>query len=177
MQLQYLAVFYPSVIHRQNAGGMTDMKNPAAHNRRLQLRKWIDERFGGVQAAFIASTNDGEKQLNQGELSGLLGAKSFGEKRARSLEKQAGMPSGYLDQPQNTYLAAKVAEISASDTTTATAPSAWPFARVSLRRLLDIKRHLGGHKGVDAMHDIDETLEMAVLKWERRIAQAKSRAA
>lgn len=157
---------------------MTDMKNPAAHNRRLQLRKWIDERFGGVQAAFIASTNDGEKQLNQGELSGLLGVKSFGEKRARSLEKQAGMPNGYLDQPQDTYLTAtKVAELNASDAATLTAPSAWPFARVSLRRLLDIKRHLGGHKGVDAMHDIDETLEMAVLKWERRIAQAKSRAA
>ena len=154
---------------------MTDIKNPAANNRRLQLRKWIDDRFGGVQASFIASTNDGEKQLNQGELSGLLGNKSIGEKRARSLEKQAGMPIGYLDQSPNPY-PAKVAELSAPESSPIT-PHAWPFARVSLRRLLDLKRQIGGHKGVEAMHDIDETLELAVLKWERRIAQAKSRAA
>lgn len=91
------------------------------------------------------------------------------------MERQAGMPAGYLDQTAGAYTT-KVAEISALDASR-TPPSAWPFSRVSLHRLLDIKKHLGGHKGVDAIHDIDETLEMAVLKWERRIAQAKSRAA
>ena len=168
-------MFYLLVIHTQNAQRMTDIKNPAAYNRRLQLRKWIDDRFGGVQAAFIASTNDGDKQLNQGELSGLLGQKSFGEKKARSLELQAGMPKGYLDQSLNPYQT-KVTEPSASEPIQIT-PHGWPFSRVSLHRLLDLKRQIGGHKGVEAMHDIDETLEIAVLKWERRIAQVKSRAA
>ena len=61
-------------------GNMTPATNPAAENRRRQLRKWIDQHFGGSQTQFILSTNDGEKQINQGELSGLLGKKSFGEK-------------------------------------------------------------------------------------------------
>lgn len=60
--------------------------------RRLNLKAWIDERFKGVQAAFVDKTG-----INQGELSGLLKKKSFGEKKARALEKQAGMPDGWLD--------------------------------------------------------------------------------
>ena len=153
---------------------MTDIKNPAAENRRAQLRKWIEERFGGSQALFIAATNNGDKQINQGELSGLLRDKSFGEKRARSLEAQAGMPTGYLEEkPVNPF--AKVAE---------TAPSApieaitgWPFSKVTLRRILALKTSLGPRKGLDAIHDIDDTLETTVIKWERRAAQAKSHAA
>ncbi|WP_415916327.1 S24 family peptidase [Xanthomonas arboricola] len=61
--------------------------------RRARLRAWIDDRHAGVQASFVAAVG-----INQGELSGLLnGKKSFGEKKARSLEQAAGMPSGYLD--------------------------------------------------------------------------------
>lgn len=153
---------------------MTEAKNPAADNRRLQLRRWIEVNFGGSQSAFIASTNDGEKQINQGELSGLLGTKSFGEKRARNLEKQAGMPAHYLDQTPDTF--AKIAEQQAGEPKS-NAISGWPFARVPLSRLINLKRSLGPHKGVEAMHDLDETLELAVLKWERRISQTKSRTA
>lgn len=61
-------------------------------NRRARLRAWIDERCGGSQAQFVAVTG-----INQGELSGLLRTKSFGEKKARSLEAAAGMPTGWLD--------------------------------------------------------------------------------
>jgi phage repressor protein C with HTH and peptisase S24 domain len=67
--------------------------------RRQQLQLWIDERFGGVQSAFLedVAARTG-KPPNQGEMSGLLsGKKSFGEKKARKLEFQAGMPDGYLD--------------------------------------------------------------------------------
>lgn len=60
--------------------------------RRKNLQLWIDEKFGGVQAEFINFTG-----INQGELSGLLKKKSFGEKKARSLEKLAGMPNLWLD--------------------------------------------------------------------------------
>lgn len=67
--------------------------------RRRRLQDWIDQRFGGVQSAFledIASRTG--KPANQGELSGLLsGKKSFGEKKARKLEQQAGMPPSWLD--------------------------------------------------------------------------------
>ncbi|MEQ7866546.1 S24 family peptidase [Xanthomonas sp. WHRI 8393] len=77
--------------------------------RRARLRAWIDDRHAGVQASFVGAVG-----INQGELSGLLnGKKSFGEKKARSLEQAAGMPSGYLDSdatstsPTSTVLAAE----------------------------------------------------------------------
>jgi hypothetical protein len=152
-----------------------NMTNPAAENRRKQLRKWIKDHCGGSQAAFISSTNDGEKQINQGELSGLLGKKSFGEKRARRLEQQAKMPTNYLEkvsQPEPPMIAEPQGLEQRRDH-----PVAWPFTRVSLSRLLELKRALGGHKGVEAMCDIDETLEITVMKWERRVAATKSRTA
>ena len=153
---------------------MTDIKNPAAENRRLQLRKWIEQHFGGSQALFIAATNNGEKQINQGELSGLLRDKSFGERRARSLEKQAGMPAGYLDDQSSSPIN-KVAEINTQTNIAVT--TGWPFSKVPLRRILDLKAALGVRKGIEAMHDIDDTLEVAVMKWEQRVAHAKSHAA
>lgn len=61
--------------------------------RRKRLKQWIDERHKGVQAAFVQATG-----INQGELSGLLKNKSFGERRAASLEAAAGMPAGYLSE-------------------------------------------------------------------------------
>lgn len=73
-------------------------------NRRRQLQLWIDEKYNSSQTDFIASTNDGIKQLNQGELSGLLRNKSFGERKARSLELMAHMPGGYLDWPPELIL-------------------------------------------------------------------------
>lgn len=143
-------------------------------NRRIQLRKWIEQHFCGSQALFIAATNNGEKQINQGELSGLLREKSFGERRARSLEKQAGMPAGYLDD-QSKSLIKKSAGINTQTNIAAT--TGWPFSKVSLRRILDLKADLGVRKGIEAMHDIDDTLEVAVMKWEQRVAHAKSHAA
>lgn len=156
-------------------GNMTPATNPAAENRRRQLRKWIDQHFGGSQTQFILSTNDGEKQINQGELSGLLGKKSFGEKRARRLEVQAKMPSFYLEQTEDEH-PFLVAEPEQGESR-CVAGTAWPFTRVTLKRIHDLKKALGGHKGVEAMHDIDETIEVVVTKWERRIDATKRRAA
>lgn len=62
--------------------------------RRARLRAWIADHYQGVQRLFIDATG-----INQGELSGLLNAKSFGEKRARKLELQAGMPHNFLVSP------------------------------------------------------------------------------
>lgn len=61
-------------------------------NRRNRLKEWIDQRYAGSQAKMVEDIG-----INQGELSGLLKSKSFGEKKARSLEDQAGMPYSYLD--------------------------------------------------------------------------------
>jgi SOS-response transcriptional repressor LexA len=60
--------------------------------RRSRLRGWIDLKCEGSQARFVEVTG-----INQGELSGLLKTKSFGEKKARTLEIHAGMPPMYLD--------------------------------------------------------------------------------
>ena len=151
-------------------------KNPAAENRRKRLREWIDTHFGGSQALFISSTNDGEKQMNQGELSGLLAIKSFGERRARSLEAQAKMPPGYLDEtPEPNFQ--KVEEPATVRGAAKSQPTGWPFSRVTLRRVMDLKKALGAHRGVEAMNDLDETLELAVQKWERRVDRKKSAAA
>lgn len=66
-----------------------------ADNRRARLRQWIDERYGGSQASFVA-----EHKLNQGEISSLLKDKSFGSVKARNLETLTGMPERYLDDRQ-----------------------------------------------------------------------------
>ena len=62
--------------------------------RRARLKEWIADRFAGNQADFQRATG-----INQGELSALLKDKSFGEKRALSLEGAAKMPAGYLVRP------------------------------------------------------------------------------
>jgi hypothetical protein len=67
-------------------------------HRRARLRLWINTYFNESQAAFIADCALHGHELNQGEISGLLKKKSFGEKRARSLELQSRMTPGWLDR-------------------------------------------------------------------------------
>lgn len=78
---------------------MTNIAQSVTERRRLRLQGWIDHKFAGKQSHFLEdiAARTGE-MANQGELSGLLsGKKSFGEKKARKLEAQAGMPTLYLD--------------------------------------------------------------------------------
>ena len=150
-------------------------------NRRRQRRRWIDALFSGNQAAFGASTNDGEKQINQGELSGLLKSKSFGERRARTLEKASAMPRGYLDTQD-----APPGELLSPPSITTIASEAgpqnvvrlpevtWPFKNVTYLRLMDLKRTLGPKIGQEAIRDIDALLDVAVGKWERVARTKKS---
>ena len=67
--------------------------------RRDNLRSWIDKHCDSSQAKFIDQTD-----INQGELSGLLRDKSFGEKKARSLEEKAKMPTFWLDKSHNSLM-------------------------------------------------------------------------
>lgn len=69
-----------------------EIKNEMPEIRRENLRSWIQINCHGSQAAFVEKTG-----INQGELSGLLKKKSFGEKKARDLEFQANMPKFWLD--------------------------------------------------------------------------------
>jgi phage repressor protein C with HTH and peptisase S24 domain len=76
-------------------------------HRRKRLQLWIDQNYNGSQADYIVDTpgvdeETGEpKFINQGELSGLLKKKSFGEKKARALEVQSRMPPMWLDRGFN----------------------------------------------------------------------------
>lgn len=89
---QYHLVLYLRV---KQTSLMSDEAKVVVETRRRRLREWIDAHYGGLQAAFKDDVG-----INQGELSGLLSSKSFGEKRARRLEQQARMPSFYLDREQ-----------------------------------------------------------------------------
>lgn len=59
--------------------------------RRARLAQLIRERYES-QADFVAKTG-----INQGEVSALLKNKSFGEKKARKIEADCGLPTGWLD--------------------------------------------------------------------------------
>jgi SOS-response transcriptional repressor LexA len=76
---------------RKNAAMETD--RPEVARRRKNLAFIIDRYYGGSQALFVSQTG-----INQGELSALLKNKSFGEKKARKLENDVGIPLGLLDQ-------------------------------------------------------------------------------
>jgi len=147
-------------------------EDPIVTRRRARLRAWIDTRFGGSAALFIASTNNGDKQLNQGELSALLRKKTFGERRARSLERMAQMPFRYLDEQDPNIPAAQSPTAQdpfhTEQPPPAAAPLGWPFSKVSLARVVAIKKALGPKMGVTAMADIDDTLDLVVTKWEMR---------
>lgn len=159
--------------------------DPAIANRRARLREWIDAHFGGSLTLFIASTNNGEKQLNQGELSALLRNKTFGERRARSLEAMAHMPPRFLEGPAGAASTPAPNEVrepnanpfQAQEGPALKPPVGWPFSRVTLARIVELKRQLGARAGTQAMQDIDETLELVVSKWERRAASPAKSAA
>lgn len=134
---------------------------PDEENRRTQLQRWIDAHFQGRMVDFIASTNDGERQINQGELSALLRKKAFGERRARALEQQAGMPRGYLDWTGDAPVPKPMMPAADAGTT-------WPFALISYQRVMTLQSRLGPTLAREALQDIDEQMDLVLTKWERR---------
>jgi len=70
-------------------------EDPESTHRRRKLEQLIRVSFGGVQARFIKATG-----INQGELSAIIGGKkSFGRRKASTLEGQLGLSKGYFEQP------------------------------------------------------------------------------
>jgi hypothetical protein len=158
--------------------------SPVVLTRRTQLKRWIDYHFGGNQAAFGLSTNDGKTQINQGEVSGLLKEKSFGEKRARSLEAQAHMPPGYLDCDMDPDPKAAPTRHMVQETLYGQAPPlplnrqiVWPFQLVSYGRINDLKKALGPRAGNEAIRELDKYLDTLVARWEREAAMKKKASA
>jgi hypothetical protein len=109
----------------ENNGAMTteSIDAPDVAQRRRYLWQWLLNNFGGSQNAFLADMAERGHEMNQGELSGLLKKKSFGEKKARSLEVKAGMPPRYLNPPPET------ANLNARES--AAKPYLWPFATIT----------------------------------------------
>lgn len=148
----------------ESAPLMSNLEKPTSpdeENRRAQLQRWIDKHFQGRMVDFIASTNDGERQMNQGELSALLRNKTFGERRARSLEQLANMPRGYLDWTGDTSVPKQTKPA-------ADAGTIWPFALVSYQRVMTLQSRLGSTLAREAIRDIDEQMDLVLTKWERR---------
>jgi hypothetical protein len=148
--------------------------DPMTANRRRQLRRWVDAKCGGVQSVFVASTvvvaEDGEEtQVNAGEISGLLNKKSFGERRARNLEGQAGMPANYLDStsdPNSDTIVRFVAEPAARSSATASS-IVWPFRLASYKRLTGLRPSLGIKRYNEAIHYMDRYLDVMLKDLER----------
>lgn len=86
---------YSAVIDTPAMPSRTDI----VEARRARLREWIRQHYGGSQRAFRDAIG-----INQGELSALLGSKSFAEVKAGNIEEKTRgtafpMPSGYLVNP------------------------------------------------------------------------------
>jgi transcriptional regulator with XRE-family HTH domain len=85
-------------------------------NRRQNLTELIANRYEGRQVSLIVDVHSRTGvELNQGELSGLLGSKSFGEKKARSLEQLLDLDVGALDLAVTSFSSSLDAEIEETD--------------------------------------------------------------
>lgn len=86
------------------------MDDEETKRRRMRLAELISAAFGGEQARLLAHirTRTG-KQPNQGEISGLIKldnpARSFGDKKARTLTEQIGLSRRWFDLPLGSNLA------------------------------------------------------------------------
>jgi hypothetical protein len=147
--MQYHSVFYFSVLPENNAGMTTEhIDAPDVAQRRRQLWQWLLDNFGGSQTAFLDDLQERGHEMNQGELSGLLKKKSFGEKKARSLETKAGMPHRYLN-PTFDVVELRLRE-------QATTAYLWPFATITPDLYNNVLR--------DMDRAIIETMAMTLLE-------------
>jgi len=131
---------------------MDYQNSPIVKARRARLQEWIDTHYNGSRSAFIQATS-----INQGELSGLLRTKPFGERRASSLEVLAGMPPGYLLTPLG-------------ETATLPEPNIPVSGKDYVRfELLDGLADMGPGAINDDFPEVIRVMEMAALEVRRRL--------
>lgn len=145
--------------------------------RRNRLRKWIADHCDGLQVKFIEKCAARGHHLNQGELSGLLNKKSFGEKKARSIEAMAGMDVGWLDLDDSTRAETALPHASEPLREYSVPASDWPFTRVPYSRLSALIRHLGPKQARELIDTLDQQIEATVFLWENKPRAAANGAA
>lgn len=106
-EFKYASNFFIPSLYRMVQGVSSDLystvfygkTNPHNHCgmdtvevRRQRLKALVNERYRGIQANMVRDTG-----INAGELSGLMRNKHFGEKKARALERQLGLPDLWFD--------------------------------------------------------------------------------
>jgi transcriptional regulator with XRE-family HTH domain len=109
---------------------------------------------------------------------GKKGRKNLGLDNLRRLCAAYKLPADWFDLPLGTRVpggakGASLAEESAA--VYAIRRDAWPFTMVTQERIAKLRRALGAKAADDALRDLDESLDLAVTKWERRAATAKGR--
>lgn len=110
----------------------------------------------------------------------LLNAAQFLQVNARWLAEGVGaMRQGNFDQTANQLAPHRngVHDLTPNENAVVAKKIVWPFILVSPSRLADLRRDLGRKLWDEAIHDIDEYLDVAVMKWERKVTQVKSRKA
>lgn len=132
--------------------------------RRAQLRAWIDLHFDGSQTAFLADCASRGHEINQGELSGLMKKKAFGEKKARSLELIGRMSPGYLDNaPEDLDKDAPAPHRVAMSTSTylvkPTKKQQWPFKSFGPTQYYQLDQSL--------RDEVEDRLLGAIVRHER----------
>jgi len=118
--------------------------------RRDRLRAWISAHYPNTRAFCLAHG------LNESEISQLLRTKSFGSRRARNLEAQAGMPLRYLEDAR---LTADTGVTGPSTVTKQAAPE-WPFRHSSYDDYL----HLSPEKRAELDIRVSEFIAGAIQK-------------
>jgi transcriptional regulator with XRE-family HTH domain len=108
---------------------------------------------------------------------GKKGRKNLGLDNLQRLRVAYKLPHDWFDQPLGSDVpgAGSGLLVEESKAVYSIRRESWPFSLVSQDRVARLRRSLGPKKSAEAMQDLDESLDIAVSKWERRAAQAKRR--
>jgi transcriptional regulator with XRE-family HTH domain len=108
---------------------------------------------------------------------GKKGRKNLGLDNLRRLCAAYSLPADWFDLPLGTRVPGKgtASLVEESAAVYSLRRDAWPFTLVSQERIAKLRRVLGAKASDEVMRDLDESLDLAVAKWERRAAQQKGR--
>lgn len=113
------------------------------------------------------------------------GRKNLGMSNMASIRRRYGLSAGWFELPLGSELPSKTPPQDGISALLVREPASnltqiggtnelrWPFKLVSYQRLIGLKKALGPKVGAAAIVDIDKTLEITILKWEREITQNK----
>jgi transcriptional regulator with XRE-family HTH domain len=167
---------YPQVIYL----AVHDLNN-AAMEREEHWRRRLLELKGGLQlkqtqiAADIGVADSYVSRLLYPP--GKNGRKNLGLDNLRRLCAAYALQADWFDLPLGTKVPGKgtVSLVEESAAVFALRRDNWPFTLVTQERIAKLRKTLGAKASDEAMRDLDESLDLAVTKWERRAARQKGR--